>query len=292
MSTTYPATKQTFSDPAGTNNLDSPDHAVLHTNKNDTIEAIEDTLGTTLGTNLAKDFAAGQFPARVTSTGTFAQNLGGGTVTSSIINNMQGTLGFFNKGTLGSVASVGGTFQNALLGTNQITGGTVNNSVVGTPEITGGTSTAMKVVGTDILSNAGLFGTTGIKTAESVTIGSFTNTAFGNGTNLGSFNFTPQVDVKCLIQTHVMWDQTGAAGVAGSAALQINGTTFGTSSGGGGYIYREFDAGNSANTNSSFYVTPTLPANTAATVIVPHSVASGTLRIFRYFTMVLPFPAT
>jgi len=45
MATTFPTSKQTFTNPTGTDNLDSPDHAVLHSNKNDTIEALEDKVG-------------------------------------------------------------------------------------------------------------------------------------------------------------------------------------------------------------------------------------------------------
>lgn len=47
MATTYPATKQTFTDPTSTSKLNSPSHSSLHTDMNDTVEAIEDKLGTT-----------------------------------------------------------------------------------------------------------------------------------------------------------------------------------------------------------------------------------------------------
>src|SRR3990167_8266777 len=47
MSTTWPATAtQTFSDPASTDKLNSPSHSTLHTNVNDTLEAVETYLGT------------------------------------------------------------------------------------------------------------------------------------------------------------------------------------------------------------------------------------------------------
>jgi len=46
MSTNFPTSKQTFTDPTGTDPLNSPDHAGLHTDINDTIEAIQDKLGT------------------------------------------------------------------------------------------------------------------------------------------------------------------------------------------------------------------------------------------------------
>lgn len=143
MATTYPATKQTFSDPAGTSLVTSPDHAVLHTNINDTVEAIQDTVGTTLGTNVLMHMAAGNFPARVTgvaATGTIVQTLVGGTLSQNVLSNTQGTLGFLNKGTLGSVQSQGGTFNNFIMGSPNGTGGTLANiQLIGTPQITGGT---------------------------------------------------------------------------------------------------------------------------------------------------------
>lgn len=70
MSTTYPATKQTFSDPSGNSTLDSPDHAGLHTDINDTVEAIQDTIGTTAGTAILKNVLAGQFAATTAGTET------------------------------------------------------------------------------------------------------------------------------------------------------------------------------------------------------------------------------
>lgn len=83
MSTTYPGTVKTFTDPAGTSLLTSPDHAGLHTDMNDTVEAIQNTIGTTAGTNVLKNFAAGEFPARVNSGGTIVQTLTGGTINNS-----------------------------------------------------------------------------------------------------------------------------------------------------------------------------------------------------------------
>ena len=142
----YPSQKTTFTDPAGTSfvagtpagGANAVDHAVLHTNINDTVEAIEDTLGTTAGTNLAMHMAAGQFPVRhtgVAATGTLVQTLVGGT--------------FANITLIGTSQITGGTFTNAaLIGTPQITGGTVgttitvggsvNNANLGTPTITVG----------------------------------------------------------------------------------------------------------------------------------------------------------
>src|SRR3990167_9299381 len=126
MATNYPSGTDSLTNPAGTSLLTSPDHAAQHTDINDAMEAVQSTAGTTAGTNVLKHFAAGEFPVRATG-----------------------------------VAAIG-TLQQTLVG-GSVSGltGTINNPVIGTPAITGGTSTAMTVVGTDILSLAGIFGTSG-----------------------------------------------------------------------------------------------------------------------------------
>lgn len=91
MSTLYPSSKQNFTNSAGTSFLSSPDHGTTHAAVQDTIGAIEDTIGTTAGTNVLKNFAAGDLPTRHNTSGTFTEVLGGGTLTNTVINN--GTLG-------------------------------------------------------------------------------------------------------------------------------------------------------------------------------------------------------
>jgi hypothetical protein len=116
MATTYPGTIQTFSNPAGTSTLDSPDHAGLHSDVADTMGAAQTVMGTTAGTSVLKDFAAGQFPARVNAGGTIVQTLTGGTI---------------NTTTMGTPTVVGGTF-----GTTTTTGGTTTSQAINTPTIT------------------------------------------------------------------------------------------------------------------------------------------------------------
>ena len=53
MATNYPTSKQTFTDPNSSDNLDSPSHAGLHADKNDTLEAIQDQIGYTGSFNFA-----------------------------------------------------------------------------------------------------------------------------------------------------------------------------------------------------------------------------------------------
>lgn len=134
MATNYPSSKQTFTDPSGTSLLTSPDHANLHTDMNDTVEAIQDTVGTTAGTNVLLDFAAGDFPARINGSDVLQQTL-------------QGTI---NNSVMGTPAITGGTLasgvvNNATVGTPAVTGGTIDNAVMGTPDITGGTFTAPNI---------------------------------------------------------------------------------------------------------------------------------------------------
>lgn len=47
MSSNFPTSKQTFTDPNNTDPLNSPSHSAMHTTTNDTVEAIQDKLGVT-----------------------------------------------------------------------------------------------------------------------------------------------------------------------------------------------------------------------------------------------------
>lgn len=47
MTTAYPASIDSFTNPTSSDNLNNPDHAAQHANANDAIEAIETELGTT-----------------------------------------------------------------------------------------------------------------------------------------------------------------------------------------------------------------------------------------------------
>lgn len=185
MSTNYPNSLDSLANPAGTNTQDNPSHSAQHANANDAIEAIESTVGTTLGTNVLSNFAAGEFPVRATG--------GGATGT------LQQTI-------------VGGTHANTLVGTSQITGGTLTGvtgagalykigaidigTVVGTVTITGvGFQPKMVTfalryagVGTDTTFNTFAYGvTTGVGTQWSFAAASNTGTnvtaAIANASN-------------------------------------------------------------------------------------------------------------
>lgn len=98
MSTTYPGTVQTFVDPAGTAKLSNPDHTQRHIDESDTIEAIQTVMGTTAGTSVLKNFAAGDFPARINATNVLQQ-------------------------------AVSGTINNATMGTPSVTAPKINENV-------------------------------------------------------------------------------------------------------------------------------------------------------------------
>lgn len=85
MATNYPGTINTFTNPSGTSPLATgPDHASLHTDVNDTLEAVQNTLGTTAGTSVLKDFAAGQFAARINASNILQHQISGTIKTSNM----------------------------------------------------------------------------------------------------------------------------------------------------------------------------------------------------------------
>ncbi|KKM24470.1 hypothetical protein LCGC14_1604740, partial [marine sediment metagenome] len=84
MSTSYPGALDSLTNPAGTQTLDSPDHASQHTNANDAIEAIQVVVGTTAGTNVLKAFSAGDIPARL-NTSNVLQQVIQGTLASGLV---------------------------------------------------------------------------------------------------------------------------------------------------------------------------------------------------------------
>lgn len=134
----YPATLDTYTPVQGTSLVTAADHANMHNVAGSAVVNLETTLGTTGGTSVLKDFAAGNFPVRVNSSNVLQQvvigtvNLSGGTITGQIVNS--GTIG---GGVIGTTLHQGGTVANALIGTSTIQGGTVANAAIGTPTLIG-----------------------------------------------------------------------------------------------------------------------------------------------------------
>ena len=131
MSINYPGTIDVLTNPSGTSILNSPSHAGQHSDANDAIEAIEAVIGTTSGTSIAKNFAAGDFGARINASNVLQQRVSG-TVDNAIlgtpsISGGTATSTVLNTNTIGTPAITGGTIQNILLGTSQITGGSISS---------------------------------------------------------------------------------------------------------------------------------------------------------------------
>lgn len=205
MTTVYPGTKQSFTNPIGTNTLDSPDHAGQHSDINDTAEAVQDVIGTTLGTNVLKSFAAGDFPVRNTgggATGTVVQTLVGGTFANTLVGTSQITGGTFASGVA----------NNLTIGTSAITGGTLASSVgnaltLGSPVITNGTATSTTL-------NAGVLG------SPAVTSGTFTSSV-GNAITLGTPAITSGTATSTVLNSNVI----GTPAITGGTATNTTLTT-------------------------------------------------------------------
>lgn len=175
----YPASKTTFSEPVGTTRVDTGiDHAALHKSVNDTLESLQDVLGTTPGTSVLQYFAQGDFPARINTSGVFQHPVqgtlnnsiqGSPTVTGGTFTGARFTTGTIVSSHVGGTANfAAGTLNNVVMGTPAITGGTFNTGVVGTPSIIGGTMSAPTITGGVSLSSNGSITQAG--TADHITL--------------------------------------------------------------------------------------------------------------------------
>lgn len=146
MTSNYPGAADSFTNPTSSSYLGSPSHSTQHININDSMVAVQTTLGTTAGTSVLKDFAAGQFPARVSASGSISHTLSGGTINNTTlgtptVTGLSVSSGTINNSVLGTPSITGGTIT-SFIGTAQITGGTVTGAQIGTNIITGGTATS------------------------------------------------------------------------------------------------------------------------------------------------------
>lgn len=127
MASNYPTTIQTFTDPQATDPTTVPDHAALHTSVNDTLEAIQTTVGTTAGTNVLKHFTAGDFPIRGNSGGTLTQTLYGGNFNNPIMSQI-----LVNTGTIAY-----SLIYDAQINSSTLTLPLVRNSIMGSAVYSG-----------------------------------------------------------------------------------------------------------------------------------------------------------
>jgi len=113
----YPATIDTIPTYAGTSLQGDIDHAgVLHGTANTIILSLENTLGTTGGTSVLKNFAAGDFSARINATNVLQQ-------------------------------AISGTINNSILGTPSIIGGTITSPKINEDVALTATATQLNAVG-------------------------------------------------------------------------------------------------------------------------------------------------
>lgn len=287
MPTTYPSSKQTFTDPSGTSPLASgPDHAALHTSINDTVEALQDTLGTTQGTNIAKNFNAGDLAVRANSSNVLQQTLQG-------------------------------TINNSVIGTPTITGGTANNQTIGTPTLvlgsdaqgdllyrsSGGTITRLGIgAGSQVLTTNGTTPSWGSVQTVAVTDAAITSRkmkldqiqALTSTTNLNtsstsyvdytglSATFTPNVASNFLVLVSCTFN-VDAQGVV-SLITDLDGST----SGNDPLISSKVDNGGFAVTISGFlWITGVSSAS--HTIKVKIKVSTGTLTTTYGSLTVIPF---
>lgn len=122
---------------SGTNTLSNPtniDHTLQTNNINQLGTAIEAVLGTTNGTSVLMNFAAGQFPVRNTgggATGTLVQTLVGGTFNTPGFSGQGTNAGTIANGVYGSATYQGGTALGFTIGT-PIASGIFSNGNIGT----------------------------------------------------------------------------------------------------------------------------------------------------------------
>lgn len=199
MATTYPGTIQTFTNPAGTNTLDSPDHASQHTTENDTVLAIQNTLGTTAGSALFTAYGAADKPAKKNSETLGSVTINGGTINSvtlgtPIANNINssGTTAFttFGAGILvGEVTlsdSAGGTITPNAAAGNMFTlvyGTTAGNRTIALPANISGPAW----VGLRVKQNAASTGT--VLWATNYKFSGGTANAYALGTTASAWNY-------------------------------------------------------------------------------------------------------
>lgn len=110
MPVNYPASLDSFTDPAGSDLVAVVDHAEQHNNHNSAIEAIETVLGTTPASSLFNSFAASDKP--LPHQGGTVQIAFSGTINDATLGTPTVTGGVFNSVTLGS-PTISTILQNA-----------------------------------------------------------------------------------------------------------------------------------------------------------------------------------
>lgn len=136
MSSVYPSSIDSFTNPSGTQTLSAVDHALQHSDANDALEAIETVIGTSSGTAVAKFLSVGKFAAPTAGGTLSTTTISSGTISGVLAGTNTYTGGTASAMLLGTNTLVGGTASAMLIGTSQITNGTISSANIGTPTIT------------------------------------------------------------------------------------------------------------------------------------------------------------
>lgn len=163
MASNYPAGTDILVQPQSTDFTNVVGHASNHQNANSAIMAIESTVGTHSGTNILKNFVAGNFPVRQNASNVFQNTMQGTLTASSVSGTVNTTAGTVQGATLGTNAIIGGTSTNQIINTP-----TVNTAAINTSSFNGGTSGTLTNIGGVSLKDNGAITQTG--TADHVTL--------------------------------------------------------------------------------------------------------------------------
>lgn len=164
----YPNTFDSFTDPGASDPRNSPSHSGLHGSINAAVEAIQAVVGTTAGTAIAMNFAAGDFAARINTSNVLQQ-------------------------------AVSGTLNNSIQGTPRITGGTASGFILGTSTVQGGTVSGVALQGQ--ITSTGTIGGGMIGTSLHQG-GTLANASIGTATFLdGNITGASSVDVDLIADT-------------------------------------------------------------------------------------------
>lgn len=123
----YPNIIDTFAQPAGTQTLDNPDHALDHRNIGSAVVGIETVLGTTPSTSVLSNFVFGDKAARKNN-----ETFGTPTIQNPTMGTPAITNGTYNNGVFGTPSLIGGSYVAGTFGTPIVVGAFSNNNIINT----------------------------------------------------------------------------------------------------------------------------------------------------------------
>lgn len=177
MAINFPTSLDNFTNPLGTQTLDTPDHAGQHSDANDALEALEAKIGLGAGTPTLNKILVGSGNGTATWTTTWGGGTGGGTINNATIGTSQFTGGTITTPLISGTATFNTAVAGSAIATGaEVTTGTINTKIV-TPKSIGdaGVNTRLKskIISftRDIAAANGTVGYTGVGFQPSVVIG-------------------------------------------------------------------------------------------------------------------------